>query len=236
MFGLAIIMPSKLEHAMSEVSEKIVELHQMTMHHFNESIKAFEDLDQERAENVQNLSAQPEDLHHMIEDIIFGAIVKHSPEDADLRKLVAYLYTSISLKRLGRYARKISETVNLCDGLDHFKELESIPYLSEIAAAALDISLKSVLEGDLSEIDSLEKLEAQSDHEITCMFEEITEFLQARRDISTLAMCYVIVGRYCERAADEAINIAEAAVYMVKGVREKLGQVYKDADEDEYLS
>ena len=228
-------MSSNLTDALSEAALKLRDLHEIALKHFSEAIKAFEDLDQDLAEETINRSSIPDNIHYEIEDSIFRATSRFSPDGIELRRLTAYLHTSISLKRIARYARKISETISLCDGLDHFKELESIPYLADIARAALDISMTAVLEGDITEIDSLEKLEAQSDHEITCMFDEISEFLKSRRDISTLAMCYIIVGRYCERAADEAINIAEAAVYLVKGEREKLGQVYKDAEEDEYL-
>ena len=84
-----------------------------------------------------------------------------------------------------------------------------------------------ILQGDLSEIDELEKLEADSDRETGEMFEEITEYLRKRKGITTMAMYYVIVGRYCERAADHAFSIAERAVYMVTGEKKKLGLAYK---------
>ena len=80
---------------------------------------------------------------------------------------------------------------------------------------------------DLSGIDELEKLEADSDSETSEMFEEITEYLRKRNDIEEMAMFYMIIGRYCERAADHAFSIAERAVYMVKGERTKLGLAYK---------
>lgn len=228
-------MTSNLEAEMNVISYKLRNLHGTAIALFSDAIKAFEDLDQERAETTALTSNELETLHHEIEDMVFAAVAKHSPQGEALRRLMAHLYTSSSLRRVARYARKISETVELCDGLDHFKELESIPYLSEIASAALEISLRAVLDVDLTEIDQLEKLEAQSDHELAEMFDEIADFLRQRRDISTLAMCYVIVGRYCERAADEAISIAEAATYIVEGKHRKLGLVYKGADEEEYI-
>ena len=228
-------MNPDLQSDMHAIGERLRSLHESVVMLFSDAIEAFEDLDQERAESTAGICGGTESQHHEIEDMVFGAVATYSPSGEALRRLIAYLYTSISLKRIARYARKISETVDLCDGLDHFKELESIPYLSDIARAALEISLRAVLDGDLSEIDELEKLEAQSDHELSEMFDEIADFLRQRRDISTLAMCYVIVGRYCERAADEAITIAEAAAYLVEGTHKKLGQAYKGADEEEFI-
>jgi phosphate uptake regulator len=63
------------------------------------------------------------------------------------------------------------------------------------------------------------------------MFEEIAGYLNRRRDISELAMFYIIVGRYCERATDQAIAIAESASYMVTGNRVKLGITYEGVSE-----
>jgi len=122
--------------------------------------------------------------------------------------------------------------VNLCEGLEHFKELESLPYLADLAQKTLAISMKGILEGDLSDIDQLEKLESDSDKETSEMFEEIADYLRKRTNITTMAMFYVIVGRYCERAADQAFSIAERAVYMVTGEKKKLGLAYKGSAPD----
>ncbi|MBE0526348.1 MAG: phosphate uptake regulator PhoU, partial [Candidatus Thorarchaeota archaeon] len=91
----------------------------------------------------------------------------------------------------------------------------------------IDIAMRGVLDRDLSGIDELEKLEAESDKETSEMFEEITEYLRKRNDITTMAMYYMIIGRYCERAADHAFSIAERAIFMVKGERTKLGLAYQ---------
>jgi phosphate uptake regulator len=228
-------MSCSFDDEMKSISSKLKQMLEMVLDRFTEAIESFEDLDQDRAEGLAFGEDESDALHYQIEDVVFRLSSKHGPEGQDLRRLMAYLYTSISLRRVSGYARKISETVGLCDGLDHFKELESIPYLSDIAKAALQTSLRAVLDADLSEIDQLEKLEAQSDHELSEMFDEISDFLRQRKDIGTIAMCYMIVGRYCERAADEAISIAEAAVYLVDGEHRKLGEVYKGVDEEEFI-
>jgi phosphate transport system protein len=111
--------------------------------------------------------------------------------------------------------------------MEHFKELQSLPYLAEQAIMTLDIAMKGILEGDLSRIDELEKLEAETDRETSEMFEEIVRYLREQEGIEEMALFYIIVGRYYERAADQAFLIAEKAVYMVTGKRKKLGLAYK---------
>ncbi|MHA1493770.1 MAG: phosphate signaling complex PhoU family protein [Candidatus Thorarchaeota archaeon] len=224
-------MSPSLKSVNSEIIVHLKKLHELVTASLSQSIRVFEDLDIEGAEQNMETAQVIESLHHTIEDMAFGAIAGFCPKDIDLRRLVAYIHTSTGLHRVGRYAYKIMEIVTLSDGLDHFKDLVTLPYLAELATTALNVSIRAVLEEDLSEIDELEKLEAQSDNEATDMFQEIAIYLNNRKDIANIAMLYVIVGRYFERAADQAIIIAESAVFLVSGERKKLGFAYKGVDD-----
>lgn len=221
-------MTLEIEHVITEISERLRTLHRHVTNALVQSMKAFEDLDEEGATQAETITDDIDQIHASIEDTIFEAIAKHQPSDFNLRQLVAFVQASGSLHKVGRYANKVTEIVHMSQDLEHFKELESLPYLAELAETSLDIAMRAVLESDLSELEELEKLETQSDVEIAEMFEEIAEYLSRRRDISEIAMYYIIVGRYCERAADHALSIAEAAIYMVTGERRKLGLVLKD--------
>ena len=194
---------------------------------FIDSMQAFKALDQNLAAQVRDTSEKIEVLSQSIEENVFETIARRQPVAKDLRELATYLQVAHQLYRVGRYAYKIAHIVRLCEGMEHFKELISLPYLADLAKQTIDIAMKGVLDRDLSQIDELEKLEALSDKETSEMFEEITDYLRKRTDITTMALYYVVVGRYCERAADHAFSIAERAVYMVTGKRVKLGLAYK---------
>ncbi|TFG27024.1 hypothetical protein EU528_13535, partial [Candidatus Thorarchaeota archaeon] len=175
-------MNPNLEPITDEIVKHLKKLHSRVSEAIKQSMKAFEDLDADFAENTLTTFEDIENMHHTIEDMAFGAITTYQPLEKDLRRLVAYIHTSSGLKNVGRYAQKIFEIVTMSQDLDHFKELESLPYLSEIATAALAISIRAVLEEDMSEIDQLEKLEAQSDNEAADMFKEIVDYLGRYRD------------------------------------------------------
>jgi phosphate transport system protein len=224
-------MNSKLESDTDLITQQLKNLHRLVSTALTQSMKSFENLDVELAEEAGAVSEQVEQLHHHVEDLVFVSVSRHQPDGIDLRRLISYNNASGCLYEIGRYASKIASIVMICEGLDHFKELESLPYLAELALSAIDTSMRTILDEDLSEIEEIEKLEAQSDSEAADMFEEIAGYLNRRRDISELAMYYIIIGRYCERAADQAIRIAEAAIYAMTGERKKLGLVYKDETE-----
>ncbi len=220
-------MATQLEQHLLSINKKIRKLHEMTTDAFMSSMKAFELLDQDLAAKVRDMSNDIEELSGSIETNIFETIARRQPVAKDLRELATYLQVSHQLYRISRYAYKIAHIVRLCEGLEHFKELISLPYLAKLAKDTIDFAMKGVVDKDLSMIGELEKLEAESDRETGEMFEEITEYLRKRTDITTMALYYVIVGRYCERAADHAFSIAERAVYMVTGKKKKLGLAYK---------
>ncbi|MFX1262167.1 MAG: phosphate uptake regulator PhoU [Promethearchaeota archaeon] len=225
-------MHKQLEFHIEEICSRLRELYELSTGAFMKSMKAFELLDQDMASEVKEESQALEDLSGRVEANVFETIARRQPVASDLRRLATYLQVAHHLHRVGRYAYKIAHIVKLCEGMEHFKELESLPYVADLANKTLEIAMKGVLENDLSDIDDLEKMEADSDRETSEMFEEIAEYLRKRKDITTMAMFYVIVGRYCERAADQAFAIAERAVYMVTGEKKKLGLAYKGSAPD----
>ncbi|TFG96910.1 phosphate signaling complex protein PhoU [Candidatus Thorarchaeota archaeon] len=220
-------MSRKIEFYLDGINKKARELTNMATSAFIDSMKAFKDLDQDLAAEVRHRSDEIEVKARSIEENVFETIARRQPVARDLRELATYLQVSQHLYRIGRYAYKIAHIVRLCEGMEHFKELISLPHLADLAKQTIDIAMRGVLDRDLSGIDELEKLEAESDKETSEMFEEITEYLRKRNDITTMAMYYMIIGRYCERAADHAFSIAERAIFMVKGERTKLGLAYQ---------
>ncbi|MFW9789201.1 MAG: phosphate uptake regulator PhoU [Candidatus Thorarchaeota archaeon] len=220
-------MATQLEFYLMEIEKRLSTLYGLAAKSLVEAMDAFKKLDQEEAHQVKELTREIEDLSDRIERNVVETIGRRQPVAKDLRRLSVYLQISHSLFRVGRYSYKIAHITNLCENLEHFKELISLPYLADLAVKTLDIAMKGILEEDLSQIDELEKLEADSDKETAEMFEEIVQYLRERDDIEEMALFYILVGRYCERAADQAFLIAEKAVYMITGKRKKLGLAYK---------
>lgn len=223
-------MRSQLEFYLDEIGRKIERMEELGTRALMKAMEAFGELDTEIAEQAKAMSEDIEELAQKVEENVFETIARRQPVASDLRKLSTYLLVAHHLHRVGRYAEKIGRIVYLVEDSEHYKEMESLPYMAELAKDCLDISIRAILEEDLSEINQLEELEAKSDKETEEMFAEIVEFLRERTDIIQMSMMYIIVGRYFERAADQAFSIAERAVYMVKGERVKLGLAYKEKE------
>lgn len=224
------IRKTPLEMYMDRICERLNLLFDMSTSALMESMAAFKDLNPETASRVKAQSEEIEDLADRIESNIFETIARRQPVARDLRQLSTYLSVCHHLYRVGRYAYKVAHIAQLCQGAEHYKELISLPHLADLARETLEIARKAVLSGDLSRVDELEKLEAESDKETEDMFQEISEYLRKMDGIERMSMFYVIVGRYFERAADHAFQMAERAIYMVTGKKRKLGSAYRRTD------
>ncbi|NWF97048.1 MAG: hypothetical protein HXY34_12975 [Candidatus Thorarchaeota archaeon] len=220
-------MKTRTQTYIDRIGTSIQQMQELVSEAFTLSIEAFKGLDKETALRAQEISFRVAEMADAIEEDVFQTIARRQPVARDLRALASYNFVALHLSRIGRYAYKVSHIVKLAQGLSHYKELISIPQMTQNAIECLNIAVKALLEGDLSNIAALEKLEAETDGETVEMFHEITEYLRKRQDITLMSMYYMIVGRYCERAADHAFSIAERAVYVHTGKRVHLGLAYK---------
>ncbi|MHA1909221.1 MAG: phosphate signaling complex PhoU family protein [Candidatus Thorarchaeota archaeon] len=220
----------QLEQYLEDIEESLGILFDNSMDLLMESMTAFKELDHEKASKVKSESAKIEELALKIERDVFDTIARRQPVAKDLRTLATFLQVSHSLYRVGRYAYKIAHIAKMCDKNEHYKELVSLPHMAHLAKQTLLIAKKAVLDEDLSEIDELEKLEAETDKETVEMFQEISEYLRKEDGIERMSMFYMIIGRYFERAADQAFQIAERAIYMVTGEKKQLGIAYQRED------
>ncbi len=223
-------MKSQLEFYMGEIEKRLERLQELTTKALMDSMTAFEKLDPALASNVKKQSEDIDELADKVEGNVFETIARRQPVARDLRKLASYLQVAHNLYRVGRYAYKVAHITELCQGLQHYKELETLPHLAKLAIETIDIAMNAILKEDLSRIEELEKLESETDKETEDMFQEISDYLRKMDGIERMSMFYVIVGRYFERAADHAFQIAERAIYVVTGEKRKLGLAYRRTD------
>ena len=224
------MMAKRLDFYISGIEERIRTLYDKIGKNLMLAMDSFKALDSNLANKVKQNSAEIEELANKIEENVFETIARRQPVARDLRRLASYLHVSYHLFRIGRYSFKIAHITTLCENLEHFKELQSLPHLAELAVQCLKISEEAILDGNLERINQLEELEAESDRETEEMFIEIAEYLRKMDGIERMAMYYIIIGRYYERAADQAFQMAERGIYIVTGEKRKLGKAFQSRE------
>lgn len=218
------MMPNQIELRLEEIANQLNKIEGFAMRALMATMAPFGKRDTEIADLIL-LRYSIEKLAQKVEEEDLKTIALLQPLATDLRKLSTYLFVAHHLYRLGRYAHIIGRSAYLVEDRTKLKEIKSLREMAEIAMRTLEISIRAILEEDLSEVNQLELLESKSDEKAQKMYSEIVEFLRQQTDISQISIMYAMIGRYFEGITDHGLMMAERAMYMVNGERVKIDLV-----------
>jgi phosphate transport system protein len=148
----------------------------------------------------------------------------YQPEAKYLRMVLMMLKTNYDLERIGDHAVNIAQSA--VEILPYnFKEVE--PIIQQTADAALKM-LQDGLNAFIREDETLAKEVCRRDDEVDKLRDEcvrqFTQFIKERPEMSALFAHLTRIVRSLERVADLATNIAEYALFVIKGEIIKHGQ------------
>jgi phosphate transport system protein len=212
-------MRGKFDADLKNIQKMIQELGDLAIESINSAMEGVEALDKEKAKIAIEKDQRAYELMRNIEKECTALIMLQAPVAKDLRKIVTALKSSVDLDRIVRYSRNISqlamEMIEEKDG--HFKKLVGLKGMRKMTAEMIEKSLKALLEEN-KEI-AMEVYEAEKD--VDALYEQIfreliTYMVEDNKKIGR-GVRYLLVGRYLERIADHACNIAEGAIYVSTG-------------------
>lgn len=151
-----------------------------------------------------------------IDEACLETIARRQPAASDLRFITLALKVVTDLERIGDLAVNLSERVVEYGGWNDRSAVERIRGLADGALAMLDRALTAFLDHDAEQA---QRVLAEDDH-VDRAYEEFFEGVieSARREAETRrAIGLLFAGKYLERIADHATNIAEMVVFMVRG-------------------
>jgi phosphate transport system protein len=158
-------------------------------------------------------------LERAIDELAGQIIARRQPAAGDLRLLLAVLKVTTDLERIGDEAKKIAlRARKLLD--DDMPRLPRIRDLQRMAMVAIDMlhgALAALGELDLVGTAGVILRDAEVNEAFRAMLRQLISFMiEDPRTIST-CLDLLFVAKALERIGDHAKNIAEHAIYAVKG-------------------
>lgn len=154
-----------------------------------------------------------------VDDKCMILIARQQPMARDLRILGTGLKISTDLERIGDHAYDIAKIALEMAHQPLLKPLLDIPRMAELAQKMLKDALEAYVKLDIMLAEQVCLDDDAVDHIYNQVFRELlTYMLEDPRNISQITQL-LFVGRYLERIADHATNIAEWTVYLVTGQR-----------------
>jgi phosphate transport system protein len=210
-------MAAQKEQDIEKMKERVLRMGGLVEDAIRKSIKALVERDRPTALTVIDGDAIVNALDVEIEEECIRFLAIWQPTGSNLRFVTTAIKIITDLERMGDLAVDICErSVELLDE-PPLKPYIDIPRMAEAAQKMLKDSLDAFVarDADLAlKVCGADDFVDNLNHQI---FNELLVYmLQDTRNISR-AVRLTYIGKYLERIADHATNIAEMVVYMVKG-------------------
>jgi phosphate transport system protein len=186
------------------------------------SIEALKDMDADVARNVIEGDLKINELEHSVEEKVLGLILRQQPVAKDLRRIMAALKIASDLERMADLSVDIAKVAVRLEGQKLLKPLVDIPRMGEITQRMVTQSLNSYIDENVEDATALARMDDDVDALYNAIIRELINLMVEKPEFINQALQLSFVGRYIERIADHATNIAESVVYLVEGTRPEL--------------
>jgi phosphate transport system protein len=182
-----------------------------------QAMEAFERSDTRLAEETMSLDEQVDQLELDIDEACLQILARRQPVASDLRFITTALKVVTDLERIGDLGVNICERVIELGGSEPLARPTSIGRMSEITQNMLRDALDAFVAGDARKAELVVERDRKVDAYYAQLFPDMVTRMMADPNCIFRATRLQSVGKYLERIADHATNLAEMVVFMVQG-------------------
>jgi phosphate transport system protein len=152
-----------------------------------------------------------------IDELALNVIALRQPAARDLRFITLALKVSTDLERIGDCCVNLAERTLELNEEPQLKPYIDLPKMAEAAEGMIADALDAFQRGDADLAAEVTRRDARVDELNTQVFRELLTFMMEDPKTISRATRLIFVGKYLERIADHATNIAEMVIFMVRG-------------------
>jgi phosphate transport system protein len=152
-----------------------------------------------------------------IDEACLRLLALHHPRAGDLRFITTTMKISSELERMSDLAGNIAERAIELNGEPQLKPYIDIPRMARWTSRMVKECLDAFVNRDAELARKVCRDDGFIDDLTGQLFRELVSFMLEDSRAITRATRLTFIGKYYERIADHATNIAELVVYMVEG-------------------
>lgn len=206
------------------LKEKLLSMSSFVETALQKSVEALRTQNLELAAEVIAGDEHINNLELEIEELIIKIIASQQPVATDLRKIISTLKVTTSIERIGDFAVDISKAAKRIGNEELIKPLKDIPIMADIVQDMIKKCLKAYMEENAELAMEAAAIDDKVDKMYSSIVKELLQKMIEHPDKIEQVLLLAYVARYIERIADHTTNIAEAVIYIVKGIRIDLNQ------------
>jgi phosphate transport system protein len=207
----------EFESELERLREQILLMGARVEEMMKQAMRAFLDQNTKLARETIASDRLVDQLELEIDEACLRVLARRQPVASDLRFITTTLKLVTDLERIGDLCVNISERV-LELGNDQGSQTGSpIPRIAEAAHAMLHDALDAFVARDANKAEEVLTRDKIVDAYYAQLFPELVARMMADPTVIYRSTRLLSIGKYLERLADHATNIAEMVVFMVKG-------------------
>ncbi len=200
-----------------DLENGLMNMGQTVIDAINQSVQALKERDMDRANRIIENDELINKRRGEIEEECIHLIALQQPVAADLREIIAILYVTTDLERIGDHAEGIAKIAVMLGNELPVKPLVNIPLMAEKATSMLKRSLESFVNRDAKAAAAICNEDDQVDKLYDKVYHELLNYMIADPKTISKATPLIWVAHNLERIADRVTNICERTVYLVTG-------------------
>jgi len=214
----------EFDQGLEEMAKLLIEMGNRVEKALINSMDALRNVDVATANKIVKSDIELNQLEESISEIGAKLIATQQPVAKDLRRILIAFKISSDLERMGDLSVDIAKVVIRLDGQTLIKPLIDLPRMADLVAIMIQESLQSYVNENVDLAYKSAKDDDQVDALYSQILRELFSIMVENPKTVGQAMLLSFVGRYIERIADHATNIAESVVYLMTGKRPDLNQ------------
>lgn len=206
---------------LSDLQQELLKMASLVEEAIFKAVQSLAKQDVDLARQVLNGDDLIDQMEIDIEDRCMKLIALQQPIARDLRIISTAIRIVADLERMADHACDIAKTTIRLDGQPLIKPLVDIPRMATLTQKMLKDSIDAYVHLDVALAEQIGRDDDAVDALYKQVFRELLTYMMEDPRTIGQATQLIFVGRYLERIADHAQNIAEWIVFLATGERKK---------------
>ena len=205
------------DQELDDLKQKLLRMGAAVENQIQTALRALVERDTELAQQVIENDLRINTLDVQVDEDSIRLLALHQPAAKDLRFITTAMKISTELERMSDLAENIAERALELNEEPQLKPYIDIPRMGNWTLRMVKESLDAFVNRDAAlarkvcaDDDFVDDLTQQ-------LFRELLSFMLENPKTITRAIRLTFIGKYIERIADHATNVAELVVYLVEG-------------------
>jgi len=220
------------DHQLVELQDDILRMGSFVVRMLSMSMQSLVQQDVELATRVVEMDDTADFMDLQIEHTCMRLLALQQPMSRDLRVIGTALKVITDLERIGDFAVDVAKTTRRLAAEPYIQPLDELMKMSQTVEWMVQECIHAYVERDLDLVNRVVARDDEVDEAYDRVFTQLLARMESDPSVIRQATWLLHVGRFLERIADHAVNVAERVCYMETGELKQLSASHRNGTEN----